>query len=195
MQLDRTFFGIFSTLPMGILFEWSKMNKAILRRPRNFAQSSLWFGRLLRKCPNHVEDCANFCGLLRKAELCQIPLVFSSLNFQEFWWKFLIYFNFSSLFNFIRERNNSKILSEFLKTKFQSHLCFSYWEFQELISSEFLKNFWRRCLQLWYKIIIKDTVFINRQYPMPSLPLPRVGHSHLFFNINREDIIDTILTQ
>ena len=29
---------------------------------------------------------------------------------------------------------------------------------------------------------------------MPSLPLPLVGHSHLFFNINREDIIDTILT-
>ena len=23
---------------------------------------------LLSKCPNHEEDCANFCGLLRKAE-------------------------------------------------------------------------------------------------------------------------------
>ena len=29
---------------------------------------------------------------------------------------------------------------------------------------------------------------------MPSLPLPLVGHSHLLFNINREDILDTILT-
>ena len=48
------------------------MNKAILRRPQNFAQSSLWFGRLLRKCPNHEEDFANFCGLLRKAELYKL---------------------------------------------------------------------------------------------------------------------------
>ena len=29
---------------------------------------------------------------------------------------------------------------------------------------------------------------------MPALPLPLVGHSHLFFNINREDILDTVLT-
>lgn len=30
-------------------------------------------------------------------------------------------------------------------------------------------------------------------YPMPSLPLPLAGHAHLFFNINREDILDTVL--
>ena len=29
---------------------------------------------------------------------------------------------------------------------------------------------------------------------MPALPLPLSGHSHLFFNINREDILDTVLT-
>ena len=49
--LDSTFFGIFSTLPMGILFrevdgswvlEWSQINKAFLRRPQNVAQSSSW---------------------------------------------------------------------------------------------------------------------------------------------------------
>ena len=34
-----------------------------------FAQSSLWFWRLLSKCQNHKDDCTNFCGLLRKAEL------------------------------------------------------------------------------------------------------------------------------
>ena len=28
---------------------------------------------------------------------------------------------------------------------------------------------------------------------MPSLPLPLVGNAHLFFNINREDILDTVL--
>ena len=28
---------------------------------------------------------------------------------------------------------------------------------------------------------------------MPSLPLPLAGHAHLFFNINREDILDTVL--
>ena len=28
-----------------------------------------WFGRLVSKCPNREEDCTNFCGLLRKAEL------------------------------------------------------------------------------------------------------------------------------
>ena len=137
---------------MGILFrevdgswvlEWSQINKAFLRRPQN------------------VEDCANFCGLLRKAELYQSPLVSPVENFQEFWWEFLICFNFSSLFNFVREPNNSKILSELLITKFQSHLVFSCREFWEFISSEFLKNFWRRCLQLWWKIIIKDPVFLS----------------------------------
>ena len=40
----------------------------------------------------------------------------------------------------------------------------------------------------------KPFLFINRQYPMPALPLPLVGHGHLFFKINREDILDTILT-
>ena len=29
----------------------------------------LWFWHLLSKCQNHKEDSANFCGLLRKAEL------------------------------------------------------------------------------------------------------------------------------
>ena len=29
---------------------------------------------------------------------------------------------------------------------------------------------------------------------MPALPLPLVGHSHLFFNIKREDVLDTVLT-
>ena len=43
--------------------------KAFLRRPQNFAQSSSWFWNLLSKHENHEEDCANFCGLLRKAEL------------------------------------------------------------------------------------------------------------------------------
>jgi hypothetical protein len=27
----------------------------------------------------------------------------------------------------------------------------------------------------------------------PGLPLPLVGHSHLFYNVNREDILDTLL--
>ena len=35
---------------------------------------------------------------------------------------------------------------------------------------------------------------LSKEYPTPSLPLPVVGHSHLLYNINREDIIDTILT-
>ena len=30
-------------------------------------------------------------------------------------------------------------------------------------------------------------------YITPSLPLPIVGHSHLLFNINREDIVETII--
>ena len=34
-----------------------------------FAQSSSWFWRLLSKCQNHEDDCANSCGLLRKVEL------------------------------------------------------------------------------------------------------------------------------
>ena len=39
---------------------------------------------LLNRCPNHEEDCANFCGLLRNAELYQSPLVSPVENFQEF---------------------------------------------------------------------------------------------------------------
>ena len=35
-----------------------------MRRSRKFAQSNL-----LSKCQNHKADCANFCGLLIKAEL------------------------------------------------------------------------------------------------------------------------------
>ena len=30
-------------------------------------------------------------------------------------------------------------------------------------------------------------------YTTPSLPLPIIGHSHLLYNINREDIVDTII--
>jgi len=37
-------------------------------------------------------------------------------------------------------------------------------------------------------------VKLCKKYPMPSLPLPLVGHCHLFYNINREDILDTVLT-
>ena len=56
-------------------------------------------------------------------------------------------------------------------------------EFLEEMSSVIVENNYKR-----------PCFFINRQYPMPSLPLPLVGHSHLLFNINREDILDTILT-
>ena len=44
-------------------------SSAFLRRLQKFAQSSSWFWRLLSKFQNHQEDCANFWGLLRKAEL------------------------------------------------------------------------------------------------------------------------------
>ena len=30
-------------------------------------------------------------------------------------------------------------------------------------------------------------------YPTPSLPLPIIGHSHLLYNVNREDIVETII--
>ena len=46
-----------------------KLTTAFLRRQQKFAQSSSWFGYLLSKRPNKEEDFANFCGLLRKAEL------------------------------------------------------------------------------------------------------------------------------
>ena len=46
-----------------------------------FAQSSLWFWRLLSKCQNHKDDCTNFCGLLRKAELYQARVSFFFGNF------------------------------------------------------------------------------------------------------------------
>ena len=29
--------------------------------------------------------------------------------------------------------------------------------------------------------------------PTPSLPLPFIGHSHLLYNVNREDIVETII--
>ena len=35
----------------------------------NYLQSSSWFWRLLSRCQSHEEDCANFCDLLRKANL------------------------------------------------------------------------------------------------------------------------------
>ena len=46
-------------------------SSAFLRRPQTLTQSSLLFWRLLNKCQNHKENHANFCGLLRKAELYQ----------------------------------------------------------------------------------------------------------------------------
>ena len=35
----------------------------------SFSEKATNFWRLLSKCQNHKTDCANFCGLLRKAEL------------------------------------------------------------------------------------------------------------------------------
>ena len=39
---------------------------------------------------------------------------------------------------------------------------------------------------------LKDLEF-SRKYATPSLPLPLLGHSHLFFGVNREDIVDTLM--
>ena len=51
-----------------------------------FAKSSSWFWHLLSKRQNHEDDFANFCGLLRKAELYSnyyIYLSFSCLFTQD----------------------------------------------------------------------------------------------------------------
>lgn len=32
-----------------------------------------------------------------------------------------------------------------------------------------------------------------RQCATPSLPLPFIGHSHLLYNVNREDIVETVI--
>ena len=40
-------------------------SSAFMRRPQKFAP------RLQSKCQNHKEDGANFCGLLRQAELLE----------------------------------------------------------------------------------------------------------------------------
>ena len=39
---------------------------------------------------------------------------------------------------------------------------------------------------------LKELKFCNG-YITPALPLPVIGHSHLLYNINREDIVDTII--
>ena len=39
---------------------------------------------------------------------------------------------------------------------------------------------------------VKDLKF-SGNVPCPGLPLPLVGHSHFLMNINREDILETIL--
>ena len=46
------------------------------------------------------------------------------------------------------------------------------------------------------KILVKYVKFLNhaKDYVTPSLALPVVGHSYLLFNVNREDIIQTLLT-
>ena len=46
-----------------------KKSSAFLRRPQKCAQSSLGFWNLLSKRQNHEDDCPNFYGLFRKAEL------------------------------------------------------------------------------------------------------------------------------
>ena len=45
--------------------------KVFLRRQQKFAKLSPWFWHLFskRQTQNHEDDCANFCGLLRKPEL------------------------------------------------------------------------------------------------------------------------------
>ena len=50
-----------------------------MRRPQKFAQSASPFWRLLSKCQNHEADPANFCGLLRKAELYPFTSSFQSI--------------------------------------------------------------------------------------------------------------------
>ena len=58
--------SIYIVQPNFLSLPWSS---AFLRWPQKFPLSALWFWRLLSKCQNHKADCANFCGLLRKAEL------------------------------------------------------------------------------------------------------------------------------
>ena len=48
----------FSILKFGLYEKHTKCEKKIS-----------WFGRLLRDCTKHEEDCAKFCVLLRKSEL------------------------------------------------------------------------------------------------------------------------------
>ena len=38
-----------------------------------------------------------------------------------------------------------------------------------------------------------NEIKLCRKYPTPSLPLPLIGHSHLLYNVNREDIVETII--
>ena len=54
----------------------SRLSSDFLRRPQKFA-----FWRLPSKRQNHEEDCANFCGLLRKAELYK-PKAVSFIGYQ-----------------------------------------------------------------------------------------------------------------
>ena len=52
-----------------ILFLIKMIKFSFSEKAAKFAQSSSWFWRSLSKFQNHKDDSANFCGLLRKAEL------------------------------------------------------------------------------------------------------------------------------
>ena len=50
------------------------------------------------------------------------------------------------------------------------------------------------CSNISFKTICpKKLKLLFSGFPTPSLPFPIIGHSHLFFNVNREDILDTLL--
>ena len=63
--------------PVRITYDNLNTCSAFLRRPQKLAQYSWGFGHLLSKRPNHKDDCANFCGLFRKAELYLITVHFT----------------------------------------------------------------------------------------------------------------------
>ena len=71
----------YNALPRIIPAHLYSYSLAFLRRPQGFAQSSSWFWHLLSKRQNHEEECSNFCGLLRKAELYVLwPLILCTVT-------------------------------------------------------------------------------------------------------------------
>ena len=94
------------------------MNKTFLNSNNFHCQVKFSFSDLLIKCQNHEDDCANFCGLLRKAALYQQILATTFM--------FMIFFTRRQFRNKYKKNGTAFTISQYLERNGLEEECMSW---------------------------------------------------------------------